>query len=60
MSGRRGYGCSVGILTVLAGIPGPLDKIPSGTTDKPLFGRVFVDKLDLQGYGKVSENYIKV
>lgn len=34
-------------LTVLAGNPGPLDKTRSGTTDKLLFGRVFVDMLDL-------------
>jgi len=31
----------------LAGNPGPLDKIRSGTTDKPLFGRVSVNTLDL-------------
>ena len=38
-------------LTVLAGNPGPLDKILSGTADRPLFGRVFVDTLDLYACG---------
>lgn len=48
------------LLTVLVGSPGPLGKTPSGTTDKPLFGHVFVDKSDLWEYGKVSKNAVQV
>ena len=43
----KGHEARTMVLTVLAGNPGPLDKIRSGTADKPLFGRVFADRLDL-------------
>jgi len=47
---------------VLAGNPGPLDKIQSNTTDKLLFERVFGDMLDLacrtHGYSPDIQFYV--